>query len=660
MSLTENSLQDNRIMALLDEVSKQLNEEDLKMLLELLRMSPGQEVEVLQELMGYTYDHFPVGTREFIESPAYLNMKGQVFPKLLDDLEELFDSKQYNEAILSGGIGWGKSTFAEIALLRMVYEVSCLKNPQKIYGLADGSVIAFMNVSINLAHAKNVVFTGVKNKINNSGYFKHKFPYDASLKSEIRFPKDIWIAPAASNEGGVIGLNVFGGVLDEVNFMAVIENSKQATDGTTYDQATQLHNAMIRRMKSRFLMNGKLPGVLLSISSSRYPDDFTEVRVKQAIENNEEDVFIRRYSQWGSKPPERYSGITFQVCLGDALVRPHIVETDEQKKLIEEKDLTVIDVPEEYLRDFKIDIDMAIRDIAGYPTLSIRPFIQQKEKLFDAVQRGEALGFKHPMSQEVTTLQDGAALQIPEEWLKYKDRPHFIHIDLGLSGDGCGIGVAFQSGMKEVIRRNDDGVVFKEQAPEIVVPMALRVVAPKDGQVQIGDVRALVYELLSYGINIRKVTFDQFQSADSIQQLKRKGIESENLSVDSKLDPYNSYRDALYEDRLHMYNYVPLIEESTRLEMNEEKRKVDHPPSGSKDVSDGVAGAVFHAIHAKIGMGSTAQLGIVESASKTQTAKRPDKVARDMVDRMFEEYEQGYDGNSSGSFGQFGDAGKLW
>ena len=62
-------------------------------------------MEILQELMSYTYDHIPVPMREFVESEEYLGMKGQVYPRLLDDLEELFDSKKYNEAVLTGGIG---------------------------------------------------------------------------------------------------------------------------------------------------------------------------------------------------------------------------------------------------------------------------------------------------------------------------------------------------------------------------------------------------------------------------------------------------------------------------------------------------------------------------------------------------------------------------
>ena len=68
------------------------------------------------------------------------------------------------------------STFAEIAMCRMIYEISCFRNPQKVYGLMDGSVIALLNVALVLDNARKVVFQG-KNKVHASPYFTQFFPY---------------------------------------------------------------------------------------------------------------------------------------------------------------------------------------------------------------------------------------------------------------------------------------------------------------------------------------------------------------------------------------------------------------------------------------------------------------------------------------------------
>jgi hypothetical protein len=96
-------LQDKNIVTSLDELTKGFTKDDIAMLMQILKDNEGNEVEVLQDLMGYTYRWTPVGTREFIESPQYLGLEGQVFPKLMDDLEELFEG-DYVEAVLTGAL----------------------------------------------------------------------------------------------------------------------------------------------------------------------------------------------------------------------------------------------------------------------------------------------------------------------------------------------------------------------------------------------------------------------------------------------------------------------------------------------------------------------------------------------------------------------------
>ena len=112
-----------------------------------------------------------------------------------------------------------------------------------------------------------------------------EFPYDAWKTNELRFPNNVWVFPAVAGSSGVIGYNVFGAVMDEVNFMAVVENSKSVATGGYFDQADTLYKSLIRRMKSRFMKRGKLPGILLQISSSRYPEDFTERRLAESADD---------------------------------------------------------------------------------------------------------------------------------------------------------------------------------------------------------------------------------------------------------------------------------------------------------------------------------------------------------------------------------------
>ena len=616
MEINPRVLENQQLQKAIKDLSSDFSKEDLELLKQIIAQHEGSELELLLSLMNYTYLYKPVSVRKFVEDEEFLGLEGQVYPTLLNDLEELFNG-DYDEAVLAGSIGWGKSTFAEIAMARMIYEVSCFRDPQKALGLMRGSIIAFINISINKDSAKKIVFQGIKSKLQNSKYFSEHFPIVNDKAEELRLAKNVWIFPVASGEQGILGYNVLGGVMDEVNFLDYIENSARAPDGGVYDQAERLQTQLIRRMKSRYMRRGKLPGILLQVSSAAYPDDYTERRMEEAKDNPR--IFCRRYSQWDTPPPDKYCGQTFQISLGDLTNRPQLITCENDLIVCKEKNLEIIDVPIEYKTDFEKNIDSSIRDLAGRPTLSIHPFILYREKVAEAMEKGpKELGLEHPFGKEVTTLQDGATLD-PSKLLvpKYKklyenatgeqkhdykviydnlkQKPRYIHIDLAKTSM-AGFAMGYVKDYTEVIRRNEEGEEYTQKMPIIVIELMLRIIAPLHGEIQVSHVRSLVHELRSYGYRIGKVTLDQFQSLDTQQQLIQKGINAGELSVDRTPDAYNAYKDALYEDRILMYWYEPAYWETIRLERNEKTGKIDHPKNGSKDVSDAIAGVCHHCV----------------------------------------------------------------
>lgn len=118
--------------------------------------------------------------------------------------------------------------------------------------------------------------------IEDSNYFQNHFAFDKKIKSELRFPKNIVIKPVSGASTALLGQNVFGGVLDEVNFMDLVDKSRKNPEGGEYDQAIELYNTIARRRLSRFLVNGKLPGMLCMVSSRRYPGQFTDKKEAEA------------------------------------------------------------------------------------------------------------------------------------------------------------------------------------------------------------------------------------------------------------------------------------------------------------------------------------------------------------------------------------------
>ena len=231
------------------------------------------------------YTRIPVSVREFVSGKPYLNLPiGQsgVYPKIMEALEHLFEGP-YSD-VLAGSIGWQKSTFGTLAVCYDLYKLSCLRDPATTYGMKTGSNMTFVNISVDKRQAERAFFTDLYNTVKGSWYFNHVFKYDKSSKTEICFPKNIRCYPVAASERAILGVNMFGALIDQVNRMHVIERSKRATPGatTTYNQAEVLFNGLRARMRSRMNLHGRLPGHLYAASSALGPDDFTERLIEEA------------------------------------------------------------------------------------------------------------------------------------------------------------------------------------------------------------------------------------------------------------------------------------------------------------------------------------------------------------------------------------------
>ena len=550
----------------------------------------------------------PVDIETFVRDPYYLgNTCDGLYSKWMEDLKELF-SDTYDEAIFTGAIGTGKTFTASIGVCRILYEISCLRDPQKTFGLATGSNISIVVLSVTEYLAMKAGLENIASKVQASPYFNEHFPFQVTQK-ELRFPHKVWVAPRATNDHSALGLNVIATLLDETNFLKKGQNPQS---GIYVDQARTIYTSLMRRMKSRFEKRGKLPGIMFLVSSKQTSDDFTAERVRKSLSNPK--VFCRDYSLWDVKPEDYDQAETFPVLAGNDQVTSRILTDDEARDYKARglpENAVLLDVPVAFRQDFIDNLEGAIRDIAGVSTVAIRPYITQREKIFEAVKKD----LKHPFSKEVwDPSQPGSFLwqqmtervehRAPTGVMETLELPKLsptamrhARFDMSLTRDATGLCVAHVAGYKDVIRKDDEGNKYAERAPLIVVDLLLRVVPPVGGEIDLAALRRLLYELTAHGYSISKVTMDQFQSADAIQTLNRRGYNAELLSVDLTTDPYESLKQALYEGRVWFYEYEPLISELKTLQRNITKSgrrvKIDHPPKGSKDVADALAGVVF-------------------------------------------------------------------
>lgn len=170
-------------------------------------------------------------------------------------------------------------------------------------------------------------------------------------------------------------------------------------------------------------------------------------------------------------------------------------------------------------------------------------------------------------------------------------RPRYVHIDLSRNEDRCGIAMIRFDGMRRVARAGGG----EEVMPVASVEMACTITPDSNNEIDIAEVRAWVRQLkVKYGYPIRGVSYDGFDSRESIQAWRKGGMRANMISVDRTSVPYKQFRDAMYDRRIGLPDDDVLLTEIIELEIDEDKDKVDHPVNGAKDVSDAVCAAYYN------------------------------------------------------------------
>jgi len=110
----------------------------------------------------------------------------------------------------------------------MFYEFSCLRDPQRSFGLAPDSLIAVLAISLSEQTARKVLFEDLQNMLKMSPYFMEKFRPKLTQK-EIRFPNNVWATPASSTINAGVGSNAIAAIMDESNFMGNMSKEMKAS-----------------------------------------------------------------------------------------------------------------------------------------------------------------------------------------------------------------------------------------------------------------------------------------------------------------------------------------------------------------------------------------------------------------------------------------------
>jgi len=544
----------------------------------------------LSDAKDDVWEEKPVSVEEFfqtfIKEPFYEGHQQEFVDAVLGTNPEEWDTT-YTEGIALWGKGSGKDRTAAKILTYVIYKLMCMRDPVKYLsvGREEGETflsiedkIEIGNVCINARLAKTVFFKYFKIMLKNcinpetgKNWFEERgvnFRRDVKTNM-VEFPKNISAYSLDSKEYTGEGLNLFFVIFDEIA-------------GFEVDKAEELYKALRSTCMSRFPQYFKI----LLLSYKRSDNDYMMVRFEQSKE--EPRVF-------------RSLGATWEV-----------------NKLRKRGD---------FAEDYAQDPEVAQRTYECTGATSEGGFFRYRTRISQVI---NTCGRENPIIDDLQNVIDLRSLRF-KDWFKPEENTvYFIHVDLAKGNieggnDACGFAMGhFRRDMSVTLPQDYIEAVVRDtgQDPKslkeldgqkrvgAIMDLVLQIRAPASGEIMFEEIREFIkYLKKEVKFPIQLVTYDGFQSMDSIQELRKSGVNAEEFSVDDKdRRAYNTLKNCIYQGVFECYPHKTFIREAEELVIAK-NGKVDHPEKssrryqyedkitkGSKDVADAVAGCVAKCI----------------------------------------------------------------
>ncbi len=544
----------------------------------------------------------PVSPEVFLTSRYYSGFgPGDLYPFWVEQICD-FINNDYNELIITGSIGSGKTTAANLLLLYKFYEILCWEDPNAFLGLPAMQEIYNIYFSVSGKQAERTGYRQFRSMVDSAGWFKDNDPRRAGIDSVCEFRDGKFQLFAGSSPQHAIGMTVWSTILDEADFY---KKSGHAFD-ETYEAVTDLYEELADRRTSRFQKHGKDLSFSILISSATFQSSFVARRIQESAYNPR--IKVVNAVSYNIKPAGTYSKTKFYVFKGHKLADPEILRDKHHlneilrklrisyqtkhalgrayeylpprvKELIEP-------VPEDFRSSFERNIHKALMNHSGVATARVGKLFQSRALLSGCYDESLA----HPFIKQEVELSTADDIALKDYFLPGNlidiDKPHAIHIDQSVSGDATGISMVRFDGTEQT----KDGIHVRRYTHVF----SIRIVPPPPpATIKISKSREFVLWLRDYGVNIVRVTMDQYQSRDSMQILSEKGIKAEYQSLDRKDDAYLAWMNILQDRAIRMYYYKPLEDEALDAVHDRRRRKVDHPKTGTIDVLQSFVGALY-------------------------------------------------------------------
>lgn len=539
-----------------DEIFKQLTYEEFQKAINVIigdpKLSTEEKLALTDQLHLINYEIKPPTMEEFL-TPKYLGpMADKIYPHVRKTLVDYMNPTSGKRVLaLSTTIGFGKSSLSAILILYIIVHLAYMRNPKKFFNLGEmGSLVAVL-ISFTQKKANQLLLKPFMNLLKGSPIF-HQVRQEDRLEAKqaelpkghiayttagrmgsLQFIKDIHVV-IVSDRADLLGLNIFAGVASEISFWI----NRGVSPDEIWGMFTDLRGRIQSRFGSAYLTTTILDSSPLDIDAS--PIDkwlYTGEALKDP-----EVMFInaKHWDIYKDLKPQMYkkwisTGETFPVFRGNSSLPPKILTSQDLEDYNKEE---VYDVPIDLYNLAKDNVKKFVADYCAYPAGGL-------SRLFENFKKIDEVFTLHLKNQYT-------AIAIPEEkdpkeliwnqirdkfFIKVNNRYQFynaptelraIHIDLSETGDISSITMSHKE--------------YNLQGQEIVVHDFNIPLHKGKSRINIDAVCEFVLDLKKKGgINLFKVTADQYQSAAILQRLRRDSIPAEKLSVDRETGPYMLY-----------------------------------------------------------------------------------------------------------------------
>lgn len=530
---------------------------------------------------------------EFLESDEYMGLELRPIQRQI--IEDLFYTNRedglpmYREAVVLSGMRSGKSAVASFICAGMTHDMLKYDDPAAHFGQMQGYQLTAQFVATSEEQSKQTAYSSFESIIMGNPWWKKYIQYlrdreSADSKRQQYFQhlsrsiwfreKNIIIKSLHSNSASLAGMTSYLVVFDEMSRFAVSENEIQ---GETESRTAQAVYNTSQRSAASLSPYSRV----LTVTSPLYERDygmqlFYQAGTVRTGENEKETTYLRKKH----KPKNGTNSNIIAYHFTTFEFAPLTVNKHGKRSGVD---------PNEFLTYKNTQPTAYKRDFLAIPPGAENPFFEFPERI-DLCISPESSRF-HFVDKiiEDSVVKDGLveirSYIAKDMYVDHSDmmKRYIVCVDQGETRDRFVVAMGH--------------IEDYSQVPDARVPYKIKIdfvepwIPDKANKVTVSFQNVEhVIAALANRFNIIRVTYDQWQSVESIQRLFSQGIYSTKLEISTTM--YEEFKRMIYNGIVEIPNSDMLVSEMRQLNLIRGKT-VDHSQGNYKDMSDAVCRVVY-------------------------------------------------------------------